>query len=114
VDWDGDGHKDLLVGDFGTIRRRIRTLTDEQQQAKAELEKRMHALNEEAMPLWNSDSALTETQREALADVEARLNDLYDEAAQYEEFDYESHGWVWLYRQIGENSTHDASLDPAR
>ena len=46
VDWDGDGLNDLLVGDFGSTHRRTRTLTPEQVQAKAELEKRREALGE--------------------------------------------------------------------
>ncbi len=99
VDWDGDGLNDLLVGDYGSIARRIRTLTPEQVDMKAKLDTAISAVSMEAMPLWNADLPLNEAQKERLEGLDGRLDALYEASLEYEEYDYEAHGWVWLYRQ---------------
>jgi len=105
VDWDGDGMNDLLVGDFGSTHKRVRTLTPQQIKAKKALESKRSTLGEEAMPLWNADSPLTPEQQARMDEIDAAMDTIWDECQQYEEYDRSSHGWVWFYRQMPERTT---------
>ena len=104
VDWDGDGLNDLLVGDFGSTYKRIRTLTPGQIKEKKALKARLLSLNKtlgkEAMPLWNPEGELTEAQKKRLAEIDAIFDECHAEIRKYDEFKSSSHGWVWLYRQV--------------
>ena len=105
VDWDGDGLKDLLVGDFGSTYRRVQTLTEAQIEAKAAFEARRSTLTDEAIPLWNAQEPLTPEQQVRLDEIDAAIKAMWAESEQYEEYDRSSHGWVWFYRQMPVTST---------
>lgn len=99
TDWDGDGLTDLLVGDFGSTWHRIRELTPEQVQERERIEADISELGEEAMPLWNADSPTPEqaTRRD---EIDVAMSQLYDRLETLETHRHDSHGWVWLYRQL--------------
>ncbi len=100
VDWDGDGMHDLLVGDFGSAYKKIKTLTPEQIKAKDALEAKRSKLSDEAMPLWNASEPLTPEQKARMEELDAAIDAIWDESQQYEEYEHSSHGWVWFYRQL--------------
>ena len=99
TDWDGDGHVDLLVGDFGSKHRRIRVLTSEEKARLVTLEEELEVINKAGMPLWNPDSPLTPSQQRELERIEESTERIYEEMQALEKHEQTSHCWVWLYRR---------------
>ncbi|MDG2291380.1 MAG: FG-GAP-like repeat-containing protein [Phycisphaerales bacterium] len=99
ADWDGDGLTDLLVGDFGSSWHKVRDLTEQQVGERARIEAELEELGEEGVPLWNAET-LTPKQASRRDEIDATLSTLYDQLEPLETHQHESHGWVWLYRQL--------------
>ena len=99
IDQDGDGLKDLLVGDFGSRWTRVRRLTAEEIATKNRLEREMDALHDEI----DAGQEGLKTNAERSAHYESfndRIDPLYDRIESFETHEYESTGYVWLYRQL--------------
>ena len=111
VDQDGDGLNDLLVGDFGSRWSRTRTLTREETATKNRLERELDALQQE----MRSGAEKLDTNEERAAHYESfndRIDPLYDQIDSYETHDYESTGYVWLYRQLPAGDDAAAMAEP--
>ncbi len=99
TDWDGDGLTDLLVGDFGSTWHKVRDLTEEQVEERDRIEAEIEILGEEGIPLWNAET-LTDEQATRRDEIDETISQLYDRLEPLETHRHESHGWVWLYRQL--------------
>ena len=99
TDWDGDGTTDLLVGDFGSTWHKVRDLTEEQILERERIEAELETLGEEGIPLWNAEK-LTEEQATRRDEIDEAMSQLYDRLEPLETHEHDSHGWVWLYRQV--------------
>lgn len=99
VDYDGDGLKDMLVGDFGSKWTRIRTLSAEQKATCRSLEAELDALHEEsrngAKSLANND------EREAYFEEFSKKTDpLYEKLEEFETHRSTTTGYVWYFKQL--------------
>ena len=99
VDYDGDGLKDMLVGDFGSKWSRVRTLSAEQKATCRALEAELDALHEESR---NGEKSLTNnTEREAYFEEVSRRQ--IRSMRKLEEFDTHrstTTGYVWYFKQL--------------
>lgn len=99
-DFDGDGVRDLLVGDFGSSWRKIHDRTPEEQAEYDALEAKNEELGDQAMPLWNARDPLTAEQQATMDRLDGEMRKNYDRMEEMRTHDRSSHGWVWLYRQV--------------
>ena len=113
VDYDGDGLKDMLVGDFGSKWTRTRTLTAEEKATRrrldAELDQLYEESNEGAKSLSNND------EREAYFDEFSKKTDPVRK--QLREFDTHrstSTGYVWLFKQLPQRESSPLQTRPKK
>ena len=85
VDYDGDGRRDLLVGDFGARHTRRRTLDVDE---KAEV----RSLDEEMDALF--------ARQKFDAEDEARIEAIQDRMGELETHDDHTTGYVWFFRRL--------------
>ena len=99
TDWDGDGRKDLLVGDVQWLNQVTEPLTAEEEAAKAELQPAYDAAEEALTQAFQQSDGSAEAQERIEAAMKA-----YDAASErmepYRREESQVHGWVWLYRQL--------------
>lgn len=104
ADWDGDGHLDLLVGDYTTQKpnRPAPTAAEkvEQERVRKELEPVQKRYGELASRLFGAQRAKDKTEREKVErefqEVSRRFMELHGKLPP----EYESHGWVWFFRRV--------------
>ncbi|MDG2054664.1 MAG: FG-GAP-like repeat-containing protein [Phycisphaerales bacterium] len=96
ADYNGDGHTDLLVGDFGSTWHPIKTLTDSEVNEKQQLEKEQNTLYELLEPVWSKDEADYSQQEQSNMN---RADEIAIRLEALETHRHDSHGWVWLYTQ---------------
>ena len=85
VDYDGDGLRDLLVGDYGTRHTRRRTLDVDEKAEVRSLDEQMDALF---------------AKEKFDAEDEARLEAIQDRLGELETHDDHTTGYVWLLRRL--------------
>ncbi len=108
VDHDGDGLKDLLVGDFGSRWTRVKRLTAEEIVAKKRLERQMDELRAEMDA--GAQGLKTNAERSAHYDsFSDRIDPLYEELDSFETHESETTGYVWFYRQLPSGDWVDAA-----
>lgn len=99
VDYDGDGMKDMLVGDFGSKWSRERTLTAQEKVTKRELEAQLDALYDESQE--GAEDLATNEEREAYFDeFSKKIDPVQDELSKFDTHRHSSTGYVWYYRQV--------------
>jgi hypothetical protein len=122
VDWNGDGHLDLLVGDFGMIFGEKPKMTEEDKKVEKEANAKMQELQKKLQPFYDEyfkqvrPPAQGEDTAEAKREREKKAQAVFDQKA-YQELQkeqtklfetirkfqrpYKYHGYVWLYlRQV--------------
>jgi len=100
TDWDGDGVTDLLVGDFGSSWKQVKTLTAKEESELEHLDSERNRISNLAMPLWNMDRDLNAEEKKELNRLDELLSEIYEKQQVLETHTHSSHGWVWLYRQV--------------
>jgi hypothetical protein len=111
ADWNGDGHQDLLVGDFSSGSGKVPELTPAEQEAKREVEKKLQTAVTDLQPYFaelrklgrlpdNPDerSAWEKKRDELVQRYQKNLNELekvQEELAKYRPA-FQYHGYVWL------------------
>jgi hypothetical protein len=102
-DWNGDGLKDLLVGDVWYEAAAALKLTDEQVARRDELKKQQKALNEEFSKLYSK--LKEEWEKDARAqEIQKLLQPIYQELSKLEPHST-ARGSVWLYLRQPTSST---------
>jgi hypothetical protein len=111
ADWNGDGHQDLLVGDFSSGSSKAPELTPAEQEAKRAVEKKLQTVITDLQPYFaelrklgrlpeNVDerSAWEKKRDELVQRYQKNLNELekvQEELAKYRPA-FQYHGYVWL------------------
>lgn len=99
VDYDGDGHLDLLVGDFATIKKRDPVLNEEQIKRRDELVKQRGAVNKEYMALYAKVKDLPqEEMQKKLEPFSKKMNEIYNELRPLQP-GQDLAGWVWFFKR---------------
>jgi hypothetical protein len=101
VDWNGDGHLDLLVGDFATQKPDLPEPAPEQKAEQDKLRKQLEAVQgryrELVEKLVGASRVQNKEEREKaqkeLQEVTQQMRDLQAKLPP----EYENHGWVWLF-----------------
>ncbi|MCH2140418.1 MAG: VCBS repeat-containing protein, partial [Phycisphaerales bacterium] len=116
VDYDGDGMKDMLVGDFGSKWSRQRTLSAQEKIKRKQLEEKLDSLYEESQE--GAEALSNNKEREAYFDeFSKKIDPVHEELNKYETHRDSSTGYVWYYRQISapeldsKEQTTDANID---
>ena len=114
VDYDGDGRLDLLVGDYNTVRVKLRDpLNDEEKALKKKLKKERKKIFEEIQAeldktrpkgpqtKWPKDEAAAHWKRYS-ALLEKRSKELDASSESLEKFETHKnvgHGWIWFWKR---------------
>jgi len=119
VDYDNDGLRDILLGDFTSCTYSTRPpLTQQERKQKKALEKDLaqkqnkayyKEVNQLSKQYWDAKKAGKIAEVKA---IKARqqalrrpLDELYRKLQPFRTTGYKSHGWVWLYRQLPKAET---------
>jgi hypothetical protein len=103
ADWDGDGQLDLLVGDLATQKPDLPEPSKEEQQQRDRIREELEVVQaeyRELVPKMFGPARVKDEKK--LAKIRKRRDKLQ---ARIEELraklppEYESHGWVWLFRR---------------
>jgi hypothetical protein len=103
VDWDGDGRLDLLVGDYATQKPDRPEPTPAEKAEHDKLRKELEATGERFSELIDKvhgpsrvkGKAEREKVEKEFREVRERLSELQEKLPR----EYETHGWVWLFRR---------------
>jgi hypothetical protein len=103
ADWNGDGHADLLVGDYTSILMPEPKLTPEQTKRRDELRKEQQAMWQKLSPLFEKDneSGLSADERKQLEALQRQQTKMYEELRRLEP-ERKSAGFVWVYLRKAE------------
>ena len=114
IDYDNDGLRDILLGDFTSCTYNTRAaLTKKEKKEKKALQSELDELQDKAYydevnrlnkKYWAAKKAedVKEAARIKAKQDEMRrpANLLYQKLRRYQTTGYKSHGWVWFYRQL--------------
>jgi hypothetical protein len=106
ADWNGDGHLDLLVGDYISVKMPEPELTEEQLARRDELRKEQQKLGSKLSGLWQkeSDETLTEAEKAELQELQEQNRKVYEELRPLQAAN-KAAGWVWVYlRRVAERN----------
>ncbi|MCP4805530.1 MAG: hypothetical protein GY884_09290, partial [Proteobacteria bacterium] len=114
TDWNGDGHSDILIGDFATERIDLEPLSAERQKERDALDHERKVARTKLVDLMTRRHLLDEEGKPKDEELEARIQaldetyrDLRERLREYSTTETKMHGWVWLYLGGG------AELEPA-
>ena len=101
ADWNGDGKRELLVGDRGSQKPDLPEPTAEEKARYEEVRKELEPLNKRTGELMGkmhgSERVKDEKQLEAIQEEFSELSKRTRELRAELPVEYESHGWVWLF-----------------
>ena len=114
VDYDNDGLRDILLGDFTSCTYSTRPPLSKQELKQKEvldreLEKQQSKsyfaeVNRLAKEYWAAKKAGNDQSvvliKAKQAELRRPINELYRKLRPFKTTGYKSHGWVWLYRQV--------------
>ena len=113
VDYDGDGLKDMLVGDFGSKWTRTRTLTAEEKATRRTLDTELDQLYEESSE--GAKSLSNNEEREAYFDEFSKKTDpVHKQLRALETHRSTSTGYVWLFRQLPQRESSHLQTRPKK
>ena len=111
TDHDGDGVNDLLVGDVQWLYYTLPPLTPEQEAEKARIlpdyEKvsaELDAAYEERNSHVGKEGGIPKAVEDRLEKVLEAWRPLAEKMGEFDREKSNTHGWVWLYRQVGSKS----------
>ncbi len=105
VDYDGDGKLDLLVGDFSSVRVKLKALTEKQQDLKKIADAHWKKVLAKYRNIFSTVRGNTPEARklrsEKLKPLREEMNAARVEMMKYKTTRNSLHGWVWLFRRAG-------------
>ncbi|MHC4940291.1 MAG: FG-GAP-like repeat-containing protein [Planctomycetota bacterium] len=105
VDYDKDGHLDLLVGDFASVKKPDPVLSDEQKKRRDELLKQQKDFDKEYMDFYQKVKDLPQAEmQKKLEPYAKKMRALYEEL-QPLQGGQATAGWVWFFKRKAPAST---------
>ena len=109
ADYDGDGHLDLLVGDFASVLKAEPKLTSEQIKQRDRLRAESDKVAKEYSALFAEHRGDREKAKQATAKLRQRLNEIYQELRPLVPGN-DTAGWVWFYKRKAPASSRNNTL----